>query len=344
MHRHLAMQAPAPWALGALIALHGLGAQAATFQVTATAQAGAQNQRGGLVVAPAAVQNTSSSPTAATTAASNQADAQQSAGSSSSSAYAAPGVLKASASSTASATYSGNLPNLWGSGASGSSQAVAQSLDSFALHAPGIASGTRGTLTFSIVTSGGLAGGGVVHGEPSSEEKSQWTANFAVSSTLNGGSFGSATWHGGEYRNDADWRNAVVLTDLSVDGKPSLGSHQFTIPFAFDQPINVSMVVDVVAAASAGSSCSSVSSGVLCTSNGVMSSADFSHTVYWAGISSVKDANGQLVSQFSALSADSGLDYAISAVPEPGTGLLLSLGLGGAALLRRRLGAAGSPS
>lgn len=327
MRRYVVARVSAPWASGAVLALCCLSAQAASFQVTATAQAGAQNQRGGVVVAPAPIRNTSNAPTGAATTAGNDANAGQGFASSSSGGYAAAGVLKAWAGADASATYSGSQPVFWGSGGNGSSEAVAQSLDSFSLHAAGIASGARGTLTFSIIMNGGLGGSGVVHGQPTSEEKSQWTANFALSSTLNGGSFGSATWHGGEYRNDADWRTTGYITDLSVDGQPSLGAHQFTIPFAFDQAINLSMVVDVLAAASAGSSCSSVPDGVLCTTNTVTSMADFSHTVLWGGISSVKDANGQVVSQFSALSATSGFDYAASAVPEPGTGALFALGL-----------------
>ena len=67
------------------------------------------------------------------------------------------------------------------------------------------------------------------------------------------------------------------------------------------------------------------------------SMADMGHSIAWGGITELRDANGQLVADYSAVSATSGFDYRsayVSAVPEPGTGALLLTGL--AWLARRR--------
>ena len=69
--------------------------------------------------------------------------------------------------------------------------------------------------------------------------------------------------------------------------------------------------------------------------------SDLGHTIAWGGITEVRDANNQLVSNFSAISASSGFDYRnayVSAVPElPAPALaVLGLGLMGLVSLRRR--------
>lgn len=73
--------------------------------------------------------------------------------------------------------------------------------------------------------------------------------------------------------------------------------------------------------------------------------SDLGHTIAWGGITELRDANNQLVSNFSAFSASSGFDYRnayVSAVPELPTPALAVLGLGLMGLLslhRRRAGA-----
>ena len=66
------------------------------------------------------------------------------------------------------------------------------------------------------------------------------------------------------------------------------------------------------------------------------SQSDLGHTVAWAGVTELRDANGAAVGNFSMLSASSGFDYRsayVSAVPEVPTAWLLVAGLG---LLGRR--------
>ena len=72
--------------------------------------------------------------------------------------------------------------------------------------------------------------------------------------------------------------------------------------------------------------------------------SDLGHTIAWGGITELRDANNQSVTNFSAFSASSGFDYRnayVSAVPELPTPALAVLGLVGLlSLHRRRAGAA----
>ena len=74
--------------------------------------------------------------------------------------------------------------------------------------------------------------------------------------------------------------------------------------------------------------------------------SDLGNTIAWGGITELRDANNQVVADFSAFSASSGFDYRnayVSAVPELPTPALAVLGLGLMGLLslhRRRAGAA----
>ena len=71
--------------------------------------------------------------------------------------------------------------------------------------------------------------------------------------------------------------------------------------------------------------------------------SDLGHTIAWGGITELRDASNQLVTNFSAFSASSGFDYRnayVSVVPELPTVALTVIGLGLMALLgmRRRTG------
>ena len=71
--------------------------------------------------------------------------------------------------------------------------------------------------------------------------------------------------------------------------------------------------------------------------------SDLGHTIAWGGITELRDANNQSVTNFSAFSASSGFDYRnayVSVVPELPTVALMGIGLGLMALLglRRRPG------
>ena len=57
--------------------------------------------------------------------------------------------------------------------------------------------------------------------------------------------------------------------------------------------------------------------------------SDYAHTLTWGGLGDVRDANGVLLTDFTAVSPDSGFDFrgaAPASVAEPDTGLLLTWG------------------
>lgn len=67
--------------------------------------------------------------------------------------------------------------------------------------------------------------------------------------------------------------------------------------------------------------------------------ADLGNSITWGGISELRDANGQLVSNFAAISATSGFDYRsayVSVVPEAPGSLMLLAGLAMLGVARRR--------
>lgn len=94
---------------------------------------------------------------------------------------------------------------------------------------------------------------------------------------------------------------------------------QFTdVPFTFGQRIEVA--VDLLVAANVNA----IDVGATGRAE-----ADYSHTVTWLGLSAVRDASGNAVQAFSALSPSSGFDFALpTPVPEPATWLLFAAGLG----------------
>jgi hypothetical protein len=108
--------------------------------------------------------------------------------------------------------------------------------------------------------------------------------------------------------------------------------------FAFGFPLDLQWQSRIAVVVDTGSS--GYERHFIASSNAL---ADFSHTFAWAGIQSVLDANGQLVSGFTALN-DTGFDYALSvlrggsvSVPEPGTfALMLASLFGMAACAQRR--------
>lgn len=114
----------------------------------------------------------------------------------------------------------------------------------------------------------------------------------------------------------------------------SAGLQELSISFVFGEAIHLDMSLRaaVLGGVYTGDNTSSFSgSGAMAT--------DATHSMYWDGITSVQDADGQVVGAFTALNA-AGIDYArsLAVVPEPGTWALM---LGGLALVgvvaRRRV-------
>jgi hypothetical protein len=176
--------------------------------------------------------------------------------------------------------------------------------DDVMITSTGVANGTSGTLNFDVLVLGGLT-----MGTPTVD------MNGAADWVLNIG--GGTTHTGGLQAYNDGTAYFVPYGDLHG------GLYHESIPFVFGSEFALALHLQPT-----------------CTTYGVRCAADFSHTLYWGGITSVS-ANGATISAFDLTSA-SGTDWrqsfvpATDAVPEPGTLVLAGGGLIGLVVRRRR--------
>lgn len=118
-------------------------------------------------------------------------------------------------------------------------------------------------------------------------------------------------------------RTLVSGSARNIAGYDIVGSHtgsdRFSlvfsnVPFTFNQRIDVSLGLTVSADVNA------IDAGATGRSD-----ANYGSTMTWAGLTNVRDSSGLSVTDYSALSADSGFNFA--PVPEPSGALLLTCGL-----------------
>jgi hypothetical protein len=231
---------------------------------------------------------------------------------------------------------------------SGSATASGSVDDAFALIVPACANpllcgaGRKGFMTFAIGVDGTFSGSGgdTVDGEGGLSGWSVsggWSADVRVNAGFISGSTDptSASYAGGQGRSQTSTSEPVFT------GTGSFGMREFTVAFLFGQAINVRLGGSVNA--SSNSSAFVGSPPGFTTASGVSSfRTDLFHTIAWQGISEVRDATGQPLQGWTAVSVATGFDYAqpyIAAVPESRSGTLLLAGL---ALLgwRGRVGSA----
>ena len=222
-------------------------------------------------------------------------------------------------------------------GATGSGRAMGFVSDFFGLSVPGQASGAAFTVTAQVRVDGG-AGAATT---PS------WTGAFQQNRAD-----GFTNWQ--SWVRVIQGVNGPTLAELRAgqdcSARTSFGTPLGCISSGLPglQTISFQMVnngallqLDMRGWASAGTSVNLVIGQVSADSW-----SDLGNTIAWGGITELRDANNQVVADFSAFSASSGFDYRnayVSAVPELPTPALAVLGLGLMGLLslhRRRAGAA----
>lgn len=204
----------------------------------------------------------------------------------------------------------------------GSGQASGFMSDFFSLSVPGAASGASFTVTAQVR----------VDGAAFAETVPGWTAAYQPAGQL------AAFSHWESWVRVLRGDNGATLAELRAgedcDARTNQGSGPFCVGSGQPglQTISFQMVnngaavqLDMRGWASAGTS---IYQPMLLTT--ADSRADLGHTIAWGGITELRDAAGQLVDGYAAVSASSGFDYRdayVSVVPEAPSSLLLLAGL-----------------
>ena len=198
--------------------------------------------------------------------------------------------------------------------------------DDFVLSSPNHSFGTIGSARVAFAISGNLAGMAYSGGDAlGGNGYARWRANFSLSN-LSGQTDG-VRWEG--------WQSRTfdVGGELN-DGTAMPGVLFFDLPVVFGADFRLEISAGVEARSGA------VATLVGPGSAGGEASAAFFNTLAWGGIVSLADANGAAITDFTALSAETGFDYSrayISPVPEPApVTLLLTGGLVLTLVVRRR--------
>lgn len=216
----------------------------------------------------------------------------------------------------------------------GDAQVSAAYLDAFVVHSSDAADGTPAMLYANPIHVDANSGG-VVAASPGSTVTTyhtSWTVTADLVAL-------DAQGHIIPTYTQTHWTHSET-TDSISDGQPNVTTvygqpgHDayLVVRIILGEPISLSLRM-------------SLSSAVQAAPNEQANSfVDLSHSFTWGGISQITDANGVPLSHYTALSATGGgFDYVnaatpLSAVPEPASGLLMLLGAGAWALLRRPWG------
>lgn len=186
--------------------------------------------------------------------------------------------------------------------------------DSFTFNADPSNVNTVGSFSGVIMVSGGL--NFAFAGRAYADTQISATIDLFPGTGFNGGRTvvtGSARHYGGYDNGD------VVIN------QPDFVLTYNNVPFTFGQPISLSVSLYVLAGIS-----------VIDTGSSARAEADYGHTLRWGGLTEVRNAEGNAISNYTALSDTSTFNYALpSPVPELGTIWLLGAGLLALALLQR---------
>jgi hypothetical protein len=183
--------------------------------------------------------------------------------------------------------------------------------DTFVINAPGHDGSQTGTFSGSVLIGGTLL---AEYGSPGyALAISSVTANISLNPNT-GFNGGIVKLQGGGRRFNGTGFDNVL------EGLEQFSLIFTNVPFTFNRGIDVYVRFDSVSSAD---------------SRGATTFAEAKYTLSWDGLSEVRDQNGTLLTDFTAISPESKFNYALAAVPEPSTAWLL-LG-GGVLLVCRRL-------
>ena len=193
-------------------------------------------------------------------------------------------------------------------GSPGGFQAQASSswADSFVISAPGHDSSMTGLFSGAVQITGELLV--AFSGRTYSDTQASATVDIFPGTGFNGG----RTTVSGSARN---------LVGYDIPGI-NTGNNHFVllfsnVPFTFDQRIDIGLNLSISADVNA------IDAGATGRSD-----ANYSNTMIWSGLSSVRDKHGTQLISYSALSAGSGFNFAnATPVPEPGGAVLITFGL-----------------
>lgn len=205
----------------------------------------------------------------------------------------------------------------------GEANASGSFADQFVFSSPFAAAGSSGFATVALNISGSL-------------QQYFWGPNAS----------GNSLWG----RSRAEWRAGIVINGVAWEGfqhvdmtngvengygNAAPGTYLFNIPVVFGNTLDLYLYASVQSHSSVSNSY-----GVSNTDQIIaMGHASFGNTFAWGGVTELRDANGALITDFTAVSATSGFDYAnayVSAVPVPAAIWLMGSGLLGLIGMARR--------
>lgn len=200
--------------------------------------------------------------------------------------------------------------------------------DDFTLNVPNYAPGAMFTVTGLMRIDGVASGSGELAPQPSTDWSSNARSNSIWTSevTITNGTLNLVT-----LRDKQEcWGSERVADTRCVGTSPGWRTFSFAMP-------NQSWSAKLWMSAMVGASTSTnLIGGGEALAYGA---ADLGNTIAWSGITELRDASGQLISDFSAISATSGFDYRnayVSAVPIPAAAWLFGSGLLGLIGVTRR--------